>query len=249
MTCDYVFFYEFMDITPPTALARVAIIEDEVLLLGLLTEFFGRSGRFQVVGAFPSGAEAIAQISMSPPDLIILDMQLPDMNGLTIIQAIRERVSILPKIVVLSNNTNPLLIKQLMRAGVRGILQKGVAAAELLAACDRILKGGLCLNLPEGDLADLAMAPLSDSTPQLTTREIEILDLVVRGQRSKEIAGTLNLSARTVEKHRENLMKKLGAHDTASLVRYAAKTGLLTFVGVSSTDQAGNPSVNISEDA
>lgn len=220
-----------MENSAQAPLYRVAIIEDEALLLGLLTEFFTRSGRFQVVGAFISGTEAVAKICLAPPDLIVMDMQLPDMNGLTVIQAIRERVSVAPKILVLSNNTNPLLINQLIRSGVRGILQKGVAATELLSACERILRGGLCLNLPEGDLADLAMAPISDSAPALTAREVEILDLVVRGRRSKDIADVLNLSARTIDKHRENLMKKLGVNDTAGLVRYAAKTGLLTSVG------------------
>jgi len=220
-------------------LYRVAIIEDEALLLGLLTEFFTRSGRFQVVGAFMSGSEAVAKICLAPPDLIVMDLQLPDMNGLTVIQAIRQRVSVAPKILVLSNNTNPLLIKQLLLAGVRGILQKGVAATELFSACERILRGGLCLNLPDGDLADLAMAPISDSAPELTTREVEILDLVVRGRRSKEIADVLKVSARTVDKHRENLMKKLGINDTAGLVRYAAKTGMLNSGGASASADGG----------
>lgn len=224
-----------MENSAQSPLYRVAIIEDETLLLGLLTEFFSRSGRFQVVGAFSNGSAAVAKICLTPPDLIVMDLQLPDMNGLTVIQAIRERVSVMPKILVLSNNTNPLLIKQLIKAGVRGILQKGVAATELLSACERVLRGGLCLHLPDGDLADLAMAPISDSAPALTTREIEILDLVVRGRRSKEIAAVLNLSARTVDKHRENLMKKLGINDTAGLVRYAAKTGMLTTVGSASS--------------
>jgi len=224
-----------MDNSAQSPLYRVAIIEDETLLLGLLTEFFSRSGRFLVVGAFSNGSAAVTKICLMPPDLIVMDLQLPDMNGLTVIQAIRERVSVMPKILVLSNNTNPLLIKQLIKSGVRGILQKGVAASELLSACERVLLGGLCLNLPDGDLADLAMAPISDSAPALTAREIEILDLVVRGRRSKEIAAVLNLSARTVDKHRENLMKKLGINDTAGLVRYAAKTGMLTTVGSGSS--------------
>lgn len=213
--------------SPSSAFPKIALIEDEVLLLGLLTEFFVKTGRYKVCGSYASGELAVKGIVETPPELVVMDLQLPDMNGLTVIQSIRDRMTNPPKFLVLSNNTNPLLIKQLMKVGVRGILQKGMAAAEVLAACERVLRGGLCLNLPDGDLADLAMAPISVASPELTGREVEILDLVVRGKRSKEIAEVLGLSARTVEKHRENLMKKLGEHDTAGLVRYAAKSGLL----------------------
>jgi DNA-binding NarL/FixJ family response regulator len=211
----------------PNSLPKVAIVEDELLLLGLLTEFFTKSGRFQIVGAYASGVEAVEKVCAMPPDLVVMDLQMPDMNGLTLIQTIRARLTVAPKFFVLSNNTNPLLIKQLMRSGVRGILQKGVAATEVLAACERVLRGAVCLNLPEGDMIELAGASFSESDPSLTTREIEILDLVVRGRRSKAIADTLGLSVRTIEKHRENLMKKLGVHDVGGLVRYAAKTGML----------------------
>lgn len=231
----FTYFFTYMSVTPGPASPKIALIEDEVLLLGLLTEFFVKTGRFKVCGTYASGEAAVEGILETPPDLVVMDLQLPDMNGLTVIQSIRDRMSNPPKFLVLSNNTNPLLIKQLMKAGVRGILQKGMAAAEVLAACERVLRGGLCLNLPDGDLADLALAPISEASPELTGREVEILDLVVRGRRSKEIAEVLGLSARTVEKHRENLMKKLGEHDTAGLVRYAAKTGLLVGGGSGQT--------------
>lgn len=212
----------------PIPLPRVAVIEDELLLLGLLTEFFRKSGRFQVSGAFGSGAEAVEKICQCPPELVVMDLQLPDMSGLTVVQSIHARLGTPPKFLVLSNSTNPLVIKQLMRLGVRGILQKGVSATEVLAACERVLHGMVFLNLPEGNLAELAGAPLSATNPALTTREMEILDLVVHGRRSKEIADALGLSTRTVEKHRENFMKKLGVNNVGGLVRYAAKNGLLT---------------------
>jgi DNA-binding NarL/FixJ family response regulator len=119
-----------------------------------------------------------------------------------------------------------MMVKQLLRLGVQGILQKGISAREVLSACQRVMRGCLCLDLAEGDMAELSSAPLAENRPGLTSRETEILDLVARGKRSKEIAAVLGISVRTVDKHRENVMRKLGVHDVAGLVRYAAAQGL-----------------------
>jgi DNA-binding NarL/FixJ family response regulator len=212
---------------PVNSLPSVVFIEDEILLLGLLSEYFIKSGSFTVAGAFSLGADALRKICTNAPDLVVLDLQLPDANGLTIVQQIKERVARPPQIVVLSSSTNPLVVKQLLRLGVRGILQKGISAGEVLAACQRVMRGGICLELADGDMVELAAAPFSSGEPMITGRETEILDLVVRGKRSKEIADTLGLSVRTVDKHRENLMRKVGAHDVGGLVRYAAQHGLI----------------------
>jgi DNA-binding NarL/FixJ family response regulator len=206
---------------------KVAFVEDEVLLLGLLSEYFLKSGRFDVVGAYSDGLSAVEGVAARPVDLLVVDLQLPDLNGLSLVQRLGERLQRPPRIIVLSGGTNPLMVRQLLRLGVRGILQKGISAAEVLSACQRVMRGGICLELPEGDMVDLANAPVSDSSPSLTVRETEVLDLVARGRRSKEIAEALGLSVRTVEKHRENLMKKLGLHDVAGLVRYAARQGII----------------------
>lgn len=205
----------------------IVFVEDEILLLGLLSEYFAKSGQFVVKGAYNSGAQAVQAICVAPPDLVVLDLQLPDMNGMTIVQQIFERLPKAPKIVVLSGSTNPLVVKQLLKFGVRGILQKGVSAAEVLSSCQRVLRGGICLELKEGDMLELSAAPFAESGPCLTSRETEILDLVARGRRSKEVAEVLGLSVRTVDKHRENLMRKLGVHDVSGLVRYAAMEGLI----------------------
>lgn len=212
---------------PVAKLPKIAFIEDEALLLGLLAEYFGKSGSFAVAGAYRDGSEAVLRICENPPDVVLLDLQLQDMNGLSIVQRLQERLTNPPRIVVLSSSTNPLVVKQLLRLGVRAILQKGISAAEVLSACQRVMRGGICLELAEGDMVDLAGAPFAEQGPTLTARETEVLDLVARGRRSKEIADTLGLSARTVDKHRENLMRKLGVNDVAGLVRYAASQGLI----------------------
>jgi DNA-binding NarL/FixJ family response regulator len=207
----------------------VVFVEDEALLRGLLVEFFHRSGLFEVVGAYGDGTEAIAQIGLSRPDIVVLDLQLPGMHGRSVVESV-NRLSRPPKVLVLSSSTNPLLVRELLKMGVGGILQKGISAGYVLAAAERVLSGGICLELPEGDLRDLALAPFSARNPGLTSREVEILDLVARGKRSKEIASLLGLSVRTVEKHRENLMRKLGVKDMGGLMRYAAQNGLIPFV-------------------
>lgn len=211
----------------PAGTPSVIFIEDEALLLGLLSEYFSRSGSFVVSGSFTNGTDGLRQICLTPPDLVVLDLQLGDTNGLAIMQQIRERVAMAPRVVVLSSSINPLVVKQLFRLGVKGILQKGISAGEVLSACRRVMQGGVCFDLAEGDMAELSAAPFAKEDPTLTARETEILDLVVRGRRSKDIAEVLGLSARTVDKHRENLMRKLGVHDASGLVRYAAQQGLI----------------------
>jgi DNA-binding NarL/FixJ family response regulator len=211
----------------------VVFVEDEALLRGLLVEFFHRSGLFEVVGAYGDGTEAIAQIGRLRPDIVVLDLQLPGMHGRSVVEAV-NRFSKPPKVLVLSSSTNPLLVRELLKMGVNGILQKGISAGNVLSAAERVLSGGICLELPEGDLRDLALAPFSAENASLTSREVEILDLVARGQRSKEIASLLGLSVRTVDKHRENLMRKLGVNDMGGLIRYAAQNGLIPHASVKS---------------
>ncbi len=212
--------------SPPSS-PRVVFVEDEVLLLGLLTEFFKHSDHFLVHGAYTNGNEALAAICLDPPDIVVIDLQLPDTNGLLIAQKIYEALANPPAIIVLSSNMSPMVVKQLLRLGVRGILRKGVSAAELLAACQQVLRGGVCLNLSSEHMHDLVCASALDDTINLTSRETQILDLVARGRRSKEIADALGLSVRTVDKHRENLMRKLGVQDVGGLVRYAARCGMI----------------------
>lgn len=181
-----------------------------------------------MVGAYSNGQEALDAICKQPPDLVVMDLQLPDTNGLLIAQKIHEAFAKPPLLIVLSSNMNPLVVKQLLRLGVRGILQKGMSAAELLAACQQVMRGGVCLNLSEVYMQDLiGGAQATDHVAELTSRETQILDLVARGRRSKEIADALGLSVRTVDKHRENLMRKLGVNDVGGLVRYAARCGMI----------------------
>jgi len=205
---------------------KIVFVEDEALLRGLLAEFFELKGGFKVVGSCGSGAEAIDLVKSQRPDLVLLDLQLPDMHGRTVVDAL-TRSPASPKIVVLSGNFNPMFVRELLKAGVCGILQKGIAASEVMAACQRVLKGGICLDLPAGDLRHLALDTFSENDAHLTSRETEILDLVARGLKSKDIASSLAVSVRTVEKHRENLMHKLGIHDVGGLVRYAAQQGIV----------------------
>ncbi len=209
------------------SIPSIVFVEDEILLLGLLSEYFIHSGVFQVTGTFTRGSEALRHICVKPPTLVVLDLQLPDLNGLTIVQQMKERLEHPPLVLVLSSSTNPLVIKQLLRLGVRGILQKGISASEVLSACQRVIRGGICVELADGDMLELAAAPFSSGEPSLTSRETEVLDLVARGKRSKEVADALGLSVRTVDKHRENLMRKLGVHDVSGLMRYAVKQGVI----------------------
>lgn len=221
-------------------LPTLMLVEDESLLRGLLTEFFTKCGLFRVVGSFEAAETALPAIRNQSPDLLLVDLNLGGMSGAALIELVlAERLSI-PRVVVLSGSVSSLAVRRLLKSGVRGILPKGISAAELLGACVRVMRGAICIELSDESLLDLAVRSESrDTSYELTSRETEVLNLVVAGRRSKEIASLLGLSVRTVDKHRENLMRKLGVHDLAGLMRYAANIGLLHAKGITFSEGSG----------
>lgn len=199
----------------------IVFVEDEVLLRGLLVDYFSRSGCFRVMGDFSDGRSALAGLETLRPDLLVLDLQLPDIHGSQLVEAVatfEQR----PKMLVLTGATSPMMVRQLLRMGVSGVLRKGLAAEAVLQACLRVMRGAICLELPkeiEKDFQLEADGGSNSALSKLTRREMEIFELISQGLRAKEIAHSLSLSVRTVEKHRENLMRKTGARDNYGLIR------------------------------
>jgi two-component system, NarL family, nitrate/nitrite response regulator NarL len=204
---------------------RIMLVDDHPLFLEGVRERLLRSERIEIVGQATSAAEALARLESLAPDVVLLDISLPDMDGLTLISRIR-RENIQVKVAVLTMHSEKEYVLQALRAGAQGYLLKSSPSSELLQALEALQQGKRFFSsgLPERVIDALAEEPTSEPH-RLTQREREILRLVSAGLSSKEIAERLNIGVRTVEKHRENCMKKLGTHSVVDLTRMAIAQG------------------------
>jgi DNA-binding NarL/FixJ family response regulator len=176
---------------------------------------------FDVVGAVGDGQELLDTARRLRPDLIVTDMSMPGPSGLDVLDRLKaERVD--SKIIVLTMHRDAQLATRAMRAGASGFLLKHSAGEELLTAIGQALEGRVYLTPALTKEVIERMSVTTDaSEPQLTPRQQDVLRLIVEGRRMKEIAATLQLSVRTVETHKYQMMQTLGVDSTAELVRYA----------------------------
>lgn len=208
------------------SLPRVVVIEDDALLCDLLAHALRTRLELAEVRVYANGRAGLDYCLKNPPDLLMVDLHLPDMNGREIVQALRERWPAL-RAIVLTGQTDPALPAELLTSGVSGFVHKTLPLAEIETAVQRVLAGGFYFS------AGFAPAPASsaagDNTARnlLTEREREIARLVASGLISKEIAARLHLSPRTIEKARAQILSKLGLRDLTSLVRWCLQQGLV----------------------
>ncbi len=187
---------------------------------------------FDIVGEAEDGRDAIRCVETLVPDLILLDLSMPRMNGMEAIKEIKKQCPE-TKILVLTVHRTEEYILATLRAGANGYVLKDATHAELLMAIKSVLMGkrylspGVSEKVIEGYLE--GRKTLRSSTPwdTLTQREREVLKLIAEGYKNKEIADYLYISVKTVEKHRANLMKKLDLHSTSSLTAFAMEKGLV----------------------
>jgi DNA-binding NarL/FixJ family response regulator len=175
-----------------------------------------------VVGEASDGFEAVESALALKPRVIVMDFALPSMNGAV---ATRRILASLPeaKVLMLSMHAEPDYVRTCLDAGARGYLLKNAIDLELVEAVKRIAAGEQVLDSRLGRLGGS-----SEPAPTLSTRELEVLQLIVHGKSNKEIAVVLGLSVNTVSVHRANIMQTLQIHNTAALVVYAIRTGLVS---------------------
>jgi len=180
-----------------------------------------REHEFDVVGAVGDGQLLIDAARRHRPDVIVTDLSMPGLSGLDVLARLRaERID--SKVVVLTMHNDADLATVAMRAGASGFLLKESAGEELVAAIRQALQGRVYLTPAlTRDVMERMAGSAGASEPQLTPRQRDVLRLIVKGQRMKEIAANLGLSTRTVETHKYEMMEALGLHSTAELVRYA----------------------------
>jgi DNA-binding NarL/FixJ family response regulator len=176
---------------------------------------------FDVVGAVGDGHLLIDAAKRLRPDVIVTDLSMPGLSGLDVLARLKAE-GIDSKVIVLTMHKDADLATVAMRGGAAGFLLKDSPGDELLAAIRQALQGGVYLapGLTR-DVMERIAGSSRASEPQLTPRQLDVLRLIVKGQRMKEIAANLGLSTRTVETHKYEMMETLGLHSTAELVRYA----------------------------
>ena len=175
-----------------------------------------------VVGEASSGTEAEQLARKLKPQVILMDCALPGENGITVA---RKILQLLPEtaVLMLSMHSEETLVRQALEAGARGYILKNASDLDLAAAIRSVLEGGIVLD-PQVERVESLKG---ERTAGLTTRELEVLQLIAMGKSNKEIASDLDLSVNTVAVHRANIMNALGLHKTAELVVYAIRNGLV----------------------
>jgi two-component system response regulator NreC len=183
--------------------------------------------KFEVIAEASDGLEAIAMADRLQPQIVVIDLAMPALNG---IDAVREIVKRAPrtKAILLTMYTEEHHVLEALRAGVKGCVSKSQAAEHLLQAIKDVSAGGVYLSPHvSGAVVQAYLAKSELPYEPLTPRERQVLQLIAEGKTTKETAAVLDVSVKTAETHRTNLMEKLDIHSTAGLVRYAIRRGLL----------------------
>lgn len=210
---------------------RLLLVDDHPIVRSGLRMLFQSEPDMQVVGEVDSGAEAITAVHKLHPDVVIMDVAMPGMSGIEATQRIK---AVSPEIAVLAltMHEDEQYFFAMLHAGASGYIPKRAAPDDLVSAIRAVAAGNVFLHSTLArflmkDIADLAGTTTDAGDDGLTPREVEVLTLIAEGHTSREIADELVISAKTVDRHRENIMHKLDIHSRVELVKYAIRRGLI----------------------
>lgn len=209
---------------------KILLADDHRLLLDGLTRLFEGSPNLEVVGVATSGLEAVELAGKLSPDLILLDISMPDLNGIDCIRRILETQP-QTKILMLSMHSDRRFINEALKLGAKGYLLKDAAFQEVGEAIRAVLNDEIFLSqavrdVVLGDYIRRLQNTESSAFSNLSGREREVLQLIAEGKGTKDIAAILHVSVKTIESHRKQIMDKLGLHSIAELTKYAIREGL-----------------------
>lgn len=205
---------------------RVVLADDHVLVRQSLKSLLEREG-FHVVGEASDGQEAIRRVESLHPDIAVMDISMPMLNG---VDAARELSRSSPKTnsILLTQHNEDQYVSEALEAGVKGYVLKSQAACDLVQAIKQISRGEAYLSPGVfGAVMEAFRSKSERPRDPLTARERQVLQLIAEGKSTKDIASLLGISTKTAESHRTRLMQKLDIHETASLVRYAVRRGIV----------------------
>jgi DNA-binding NarL/FixJ family response regulator len=206
---------------------RLVIIEDQTAVREMLVEILGLDGNYRLVGQCGEGQAALRMCLELKPELVVLDARLPGLNGVDLLRRLTKKLPSV-RVLVFSGHENPVVVRQMLEAGAHGFVEKTAGFTEFKKGLAAIALGGTYFGPAVASvLRAVVDRPDSGGSPDfLTDREREVLQLVSEGHSTKGIAAKLGISAKTVDNHRTNLMRKLDIHDVASLTRHALEHGL-----------------------
>ena len=212
---------------------RILLADDHVVMRSGLRLLLERQPNLEVVGEAADGQEAVRLAAADKPDVVIMDIAMPHLNG---VEATRQIVTRNPEtaVVILSMHSDESYVLRSLKAGARAYLLKDSAEADLIAAI-RAIQGGKSFFSPgvrriltEDYMHQLAKLGVEDTYELLTPREREVLQLVAEGKSNKEVANLLTLSLYTVETHRTHILQKLNLHSVPELILYAVRKGIIS---------------------
>jgi DNA-binding NarL/FixJ family response regulator len=209
----------------------VVLVDDHQMMREGLRAVLEKAPRLQIVGEAADGRVAVAMVAELRPDIVIMDVGLPGLNG---IDATRRIVSGArgTRVVALSMHSDKRYVLEMLRAGASAYLLKNSASDELIAAIDAVLKGqrflspAIASTVVDEALQESPTATTGTAFSAISDREREVLQILAEGRTSKEIAAELHVSVKTVETHRREIMRKLDLHSVAELTKYAVREGL-----------------------
>ena len=208
---------------------RILVADDHEVVRQGLRRLLEAGPGWEVCGEAGTGREAVEKASQLKPDVVVLDYSMPGLNGAEAARQIIQRVP-RAEVLILTMHSSEDLIRGALEAGARGYVLKSDAGRDLISAVHALIEHKAFLSSgASGPVLDsyLRGVPPSATQHALTPREREILQLVAEGRSNKEIAATLNISAKTVETHRANVMHKLGLTSVGALVRYAVRNQII----------------------
>jgi DNA-binding NarL/FixJ family response regulator len=205
----------------------ILLIDDHTLVRQGVRALLERGGAFEVVGEAADGHEGLRLAQKLRPDVALVDLAMPNLNGIDTCREMR-RTSARTKTILLSMHREDRYILEALRAGIRGCVLKTQVASDLGQAIHEVMQGGIYLSPGVSRAVVEAYLAKSELPPDpLSPRERQVLQLVAEGKTTKEIAVFLGISVKTAESHRVRLMGRLDIHDTAGLVRYAIRQGVI----------------------
>ena len=208
---------------------KVLVVDDHPVVRRGISACLARHQQMQVIGEASDGREALRLARELHPDIMLIDIDMPQMNGLAATEALHRELPAI-KVLILSMHSNTEYVLRIIQSGARGFVLKEAPTAELVHAIETVNAGEAYFS---SDVARVALNKYvqgngtAPKTANLTPRESEVLILIAEGMSNKEIACQLNVGVRTVETHRERIMRKLNIHTVAGLTRYAISQGLI----------------------
>ena len=209
---------------------KILLADDHAIIRQGLCSLLEKQPDIEVVGAAEDGQEAMELVREKRPDIVIMDISMPNLNGIDAARKITSELENV-KVIALSIHSSRRFVTEMLKAGASGYILKECLFDELLDAIKTVKKGGIYLSpMITGVVVDDYVKRLSGQyqpeSPTLSAREREVLQLLAEGKSTKDIALHLHVSAKTVESNRRNIMDKLGIHSVAELTKYAVREGL-----------------------